>query len=131
LPNILQPRYYYIFGIDSFGASKLLYPIFGSVENRFPTAQDGTNPLSAIQVRSITVKPPYGVDTYFLVSTDESIPNPLVLQWSGVRTRGPKGETLLEDLLSRTGGSSRSMDGDPVPAKWSIDHLVFESIPPQ
>ena len=130
LPVRLPPRYYYVFGIDSFGRSVLLFPLFGSVENRFPIDPQGRNPLVEVPVGSVNAKAPYGLDTYFLISTEESIPNPSILQWAGVRTRGPKGSTPLEELLSRTGGASRSMEPVLTSPAWSIDHVVIESMPP-
>ena len=49
----------------------------------------------------------------------------------GVRTRGPMGQTPLEELLSRTGGSMRGMAPPPeVPPIWSVDRLLIDSAPP-
>ena len=130
LPVRLPPRYYYVFGIDSFGRSVLLFPLFGSVENRFPIDPEGRSPAAEVPVGSVNTKAPYGLDTYFLISTEEPIPNPSVLQWAGIRTRGPKGSTPLEELLSRTGGASRSMEPVLTSPAWSVDRVVIESMPP-
>jgi hypothetical protein len=126
---VIKPRYYYVFGIDSYGKSVLLFPLGGSVENRFPIEREGEPSAREIPIGSVKSGPPYGRDTYILISTDEPLPNPSVLQWSGVRTRGPKGQTGLEELLSLTGGSKRSMDPVVTPARWSIDQLLIESVP--
>jgi len=130
LPIGTKRRYFYIFGIDSFGRSHLLFPLGGSVENCFPLEHDGMAPAPEVPIGPVTVKPPYGLDTYVLLSSDEPIPNPSILQWSGVRTRGPKGATALEELLSRTGGSSRSMEAVPTSAHWSIDRITLQSVAP-
>jgi hypothetical protein len=130
LPAKIRPRYFYVFGIDSFGRSVLLFPLGGSVENHFPIDVE-KQPPAEIPIGTVTVDPPYGTDTYVLLSTDESLPNPSVLEWAGVRTRGPKGATPLEELLSRTGGASRSMTPCPTPPNWSIDRVVMTSVSPQ
>jgi hypothetical protein len=123
-------RYYYIFGIDSYGRSVLLLPRRDSVGNRFPIEPADAEPAREIRTAFTTVTPPYGLDTYVLLSSDESLPNPSILEWSGVRTRGPRGETALEELFSLTGGSTRGMDGVDTPPVWSVDRLLIQSVPP-
>jgi hypothetical protein len=132
-----RPRYFYVFMIDSYGKSVLLFPTGGSVENRFPLppvpGQMSTYPPVEISFgpsASFEVADPYGVDTYFLLSSDEPLPNPWILEWEGVRTRGPQGKTPLEELLSLTGGTIRSANRVLTPANWSIETVLFESVPP-
>jgi uncharacterized caspase-like protein len=124
------PRRVYVFVIDSHGRSILLFPRHGSVENQIspPAAPHEEIPLGS--KGSIQVSPPYGTDTYFLLTSDEPLPNPWVLEWDGVRARGPRGKTPLEELLSVTGGASRSVTPVATPASWSIQKLLFESVPP-
>jgi hypothetical protein len=121
-----QQRHVYVFVIDSHGKGVLLFPRLGSVENRFPLAQPGPAeiPLHA----KFEVTPPYGVDTYFLLSTDEPLTNPYVLEWDGVRTRAPEALTALEELLLLDGtrGPRRSTSFG-----WSLERVVFESVPPR
>lgn len=93
-------RFVYVFVIDSAGKSFLLYPRNGSVENRHASAGDLGD------ASAFTVAPPYGIDTYFLLTTDEALPNPWMLGWDDVRTA-----TLV------TAGS------------WSLDKLTLESVP--
>jgi hypothetical protein len=126
----LALRYYYAFGIDSFGRSVLLFPL-RAVENQFPVDRPGAPRVREIELSGFTVTPPYGVDTYILISTEEALPNPLILESSGVRTRGPRGGTALEELLSRTGGSSRGMEGEDTSPIWSIDRVLIHSVPPE
>jgi hypothetical protein len=120
-------RYIYLFSINSHGASTLLFPRRGSVENRFPIDAAGRSAMRDVPLGYVDVEPPFGVDTFVLLSSDEALPNPSVLAWSGVRTRGPRGETAFEELLSRTGGSLRSASPVLVPTTWSIDRLIVES----
>jgi hypothetical protein len=123
----IAPRYYYVFGIDSFGRSVLLFPL-QAVENRFPVDRSAGLPPRSIEIAGFTATPPYGLDTYVLISTDEALPNPAILESSGVRTRGPRGGTALGELLSRTGGSTRSMEPESTSPIWSIDRVLIHSI---
>ena len=96
-------RYVYLFAIDSHGKSSLLFPVSGSVENRFPAGA----PPAAIELSECRIEPPYGLDTYFLLTTSEPLPNPYILAWEGVRAA----RAVLKD-------------------NWSIERVVVESVPP-
>jgi hypothetical protein len=130
-------RYFYAFAIDSFGRSVLLHPTdIGSIENCFPLPcrpglSHGNLPreIPFGQPASFQVREPFGFDTYFLLATDEPLSNPWILEWDGVRTRGPAGKTALEELLSVTGGTRRSPERIVVPANWSIEKVLFEARP--
>lgn len=131
----VQPRYVYVFLIDSLGKSILLFPLSGSVENRVPMEDEGTQvahlpseiPLG--EQPSFSATAPYGIDTYFLLTTDEALPDPWSLEWDGVRSAGRGGGTSPLQQLLELGGTTRS----PLltPPNWSIEQLVFESVPPQ
>lgn len=101
-PAQVPPRYVYIFVIDSQGRRVLLYGT-SSVENRFP--RPGVAPAEIPLAAMFTVIPPYGTDTYYLLTTDEPLPNPRVLEWEDVRS------------------GARSL--------WSIERRTFESVPPR
>ena len=123
LPAHIPKRYVYAFVVDSNGKSTLLFPppTAGSVENRFqPT--DTEIPLG--EASAFAASPPYGVDTYFLLTTEEPLPNPTVLEWDGVRA--PEGLTPLEQLLLQP---TRAL-GAAVPTRWSITKTTFESLAP-
>lgn len=108
LAKNVRPRYLYVFVIDSFGRGVLLFPKNGSVENRFPL--DGAPPEIELRDAAFEVAPPYGVDTYYLLSTDEPLPNPWILAGDAVRSRS------VRDLA--------------LPS-WSIERSVYESVSPQ
>ncbi|HYC90981.1 MAG TPA: caspase family protein [Thermoanaerobaculia bacterium] len=78
------PRYYYVFAIDSHGKSYLVFPKSGSVENRF-SGKDAELVLGA--PGAFGVMPPYGDDTYVLLSTEEPLPDPFILAWDSIRAR--------------------------------------------
>lgn len=121
-------RYMYVFTIDSYGKSVLLFPASGSVENRFPLSTPPPPEIRLGNAGSFEVAPPFGVDTYFLLTTDEPLPNPWVLEWDGIRTRAATSLTPLEQLLTLTDSASR---GGPIltPSNWSLEKIVFESVP--
>ena len=96
----MQPRYFYAFVIDSHGTSTLLYPRDGSVENRLADARQ------QVSLGDFRVGPPYGIDTFILLTTDEPLPSPWILAWDGVR-------------------------GPFDPGQWTIERVVVESVPPR
>jgi hypothetical protein len=92
-------RFVYAFVIDSDGTGTLLFPRDGSVEN------DVTG--GAPELTKFAVGPPYGIDTYVLLITDEPLPNPWVLTWEGIRA----------GLLASS--------------EWTIERAVFRSVRPR
>jgi uncharacterized caspase-like protein len=125
----LAKRYIYAFVIDSSGKSTLLFPppANGSVENHFePTSKDTEIPLG--DDSAFATSRPYGIETYFLLTADEPLPNPSILEWDGVRA--PAGQTPLEQLLLQTTSGTRAL-GIATPSKWSITKTTFESLSPR
>jgi hypothetical protein len=132
-------RYVYAFVIDSNGRSSLLFPrtARGSVENRLPVTQAAglpiANPPTEIPLGDggFTVAPPYGVDTYFLLSTDSPLSSTYALEWDGVRaaTEGP--QSPLEVLLAQALAGTRGDPPPPTSPNWSIERIFFESVPPR
>jgi hypothetical protein len=122
-------RHVYVFTIDSYGQSTLVFPVSGSVENHFPLAGAVTPPVIALGAK-FRIAPPYGVDTYFLLATEEPLADPSILQWDGVRGPMPPTTTALERLLALTGSTQR---GGRIltPATWSIERIVVESVRPR
>ncbi len=129
LPRRLKGRYIYVFVIDSYGKSSLLFPRSGSVENRFPLSGPPPSEIALGPSSAFVVDPPYGVDTYFLLSTEEPLPNPWILEWQGVRTRNAQGTTPLSRLLAQTGSEARAVQITTT-LTWSIDRTLYESVSP-
>ena len=101
------PRYYYVFMVDSHGNSRILFPRTGSVENRFPIGDPATTDILLGDPGAFRITRPFGVDTYFLLSTEEPLPNPAILEWDGVR-------------------ALRTLNTTP----WSIERITLESVAP-
>lgn len=126
-PTRIRSRYVYVFTIDSHGRSFLLYPL-SSVENRFPLP-NSPDDISLGPTATFEIAPPYGVDTYFLLTTDEPLTNPRILEWDGVRA-GVPAQTELEELLLLTASGSRARRR-ATPSSWSIERVFFEAVPPR
>ncbi|HEV7919227.1 MAG TPA: caspase family protein [Thermoanaerobaculia bacterium] len=120
----IQPRFFYVFIVDRHGKSYLAFP-GGAVENRFPLGA----PAKEVALDRFRVLPPFGVDTYFLLSTDEPLPNPWILEWDGVRARCPRAPTALEQMLMLTASGERAGRG-VTPVGWSLERVVYQSVPP-
>jgi hypothetical protein len=100
-------RYYYVVVVDSRGNSRLLFPRTGSVENRFPIEANAPAEIALGDPSAFHVVRPYGIDTYFLLSTEEPLPNPSILERDAARAR----RVLLE-------------------TRWSIERITYESVAP-
>ena len=126
-------RYVYVFAIDSYGKSTVLYPQGGATENRFPPEEDTEDPQLSYELPNskFVVQPPYGVDTFVLIAATSQLPDPSVLSSSGVRTRSASASSSfgLADLLKNVGSQSRGTGVDPVPTEWSIQRISLEARP--
>ncbi|HYC58055.1 MAG TPA: caspase family protein [Thermoanaerobaculia bacterium] len=103
----LMRRHYYVFVVDSHGNSRLVFPRTGSIENRFPIGASAPAEIALGAPSAFRITRPYGIDTYFLLSTEEPLPNPSILEWDGVRARRALTDT-----------------------RWSIERITLESIAP-
>ena len=127
ISNAMQ-RYLYIFSLDGDGNGSLLWPSQqeGSVENdiNFFTYLPERMLIPA-EGHLFTVAPPVGMDSFFLLSSEEPLPDPGILNFSGVRTRAePQGpETDLSNLLFGLGEGTRSTTRS-VPLNWSIERVA-------
>jgi hypothetical protein len=134
----LAPRWVYVFAIDHFGACTLLYPDpdRGNEGNRQPYAQVGEqpkfDPLIALPGRQydFSIAEPFGVDSYFLLTTQDPI-DPAALTSEGVRTRGgTRGAPAdpLSEMLSELNTGTRAAKRVETPGTWSIDSLTIRSV---
>lgn len=126
-PFEVDPRYLYLLLLDSHGRQTLLYPhpLYGSVENRYPLDNQLSQPLIPFGPRPLLhVTEPVGLDTYILLTTNEPIPDPMVLDHSGVRAPRkddhPLARLILESQRSRRSGAA-------MPTQWSIDRLTVRA----
>jgi hypothetical protein len=126
-------RRVYVFAIDSWGRGTLLYPLYGEVENLLPPAgelENGQDIVLKSGTRPFKIQEPLGLDAYFLLTSEEPLGDPTILNFDGVRTRGIKGEISsnpLCQLLQQVGAASRGQ-GVVAPTNWSIQHYVVRSV---
>ncbi|HXW68706.1 MAG TPA: hypothetical protein VEJ88_03780, partial [Dissulfurispiraceae bacterium] len=76
-----------------------------------------------------------GVETYILLASEETIPDPEVLEFEGVKTRGTRSpgasrgdDTPLAKLLHGIGSATRGQK-PPAPTNWSIQRVTVKSMP--
>jgi Caspase domain len=135
-------RYVHVFVIDSHGNGILLFPLpqTGTVENRLPVTltpgQPLRNPPGEIALSGTApfeVTEPYGMDSYFVLTTDEPLSTLASLEWDGVRLSPSKPRSALEELLAQTISGTRNDSQTPIrtPPNWSIEKVIFESVPPK
>jgi hypothetical protein len=138
LPERPRPTFVYAFVIDSHGNSVLLFPppSRGAVENLLPRPELSGNAPDEIPLtstRSFLITEPYGIDTYFLLSTEEPLLSLTGLAWRGVRAPSAAAQkSPLDELIALTLAGTRG-PGQSIrtPATWAIEKAVFESVPPR
>lgn len=119
----IPSRYVYVLLIDSSGAGTLLFPAVGqgNVENYLPRPKEAAPEV--MKLTSIKILPPFGLDTYILLTTNEPLLALSQVGWDGVmsRTRGgsPGAVSPLEALLTQTGGRTRGA-GSVAPSGWAV-----------
>jgi len=135
----LYARYVYVFVIDSRGQSILLFPRpeSGSVENRLPLIETASLPIDRPppEIRlgeraAFVIAPPYGIDSYFLLTTDSPLSNISCLEWGGVRAPATPVSNPLETLLAQT-AAGRGQETVRTSPNWFVEKIAFESVPPK
>ncbi len=126
-------RYIYIFAIDNQGTGTLLFPAKKRMnsENHFPPRDRQRQKIITLGIESgFRVKPPFGTDTFFLLSTKQAVSNPEVLDFSGVYRdfQIPEHFSPLERLLFGLGSGARKRL-ETTPISWSIQRLSVQTIP--
>lgn len=122
-----KKRYVYLFSIDGQGAMKLIFPAVakGNVENWLPHTGAMNKTEDKTHLAHILVRPPFGYDTYFLLTTEEAISNLSAFQQPGVLSRGPAATKNDIEKLLFTGTKSRNKVVTPM--TWSIDKIILKS----
>ncbi len=126
--TINDRRWVYVLDIDCHGQGAVLYPRDYS-ENQFPNDADYGRQFILPGAPVLRIGPPYGVDTLILLSTEQPLADPYVLNFEGVATRGTRGvESPLEKLLNQTSGGTRGLT-EAVPTNWGIGLTTVHSAP--
>jgi hypothetical protein len=128
-PAFVDRQWVYVLGIDCTGRGRLLYPR-GPEGNQLPEAGNvpAEIPLTTAG-RGITIVPPFGLDSYILLATSERLPDPSILDFEPVTTRGFHApESPLGQLLGAASAGTRGME-QPVPSNWSVQYVQIKSAP--
>ena len=126
--RVIERRWVYVLDIDCHGKGSLVYPL-DYAENQFPNDSDNGRSFVLSGARTLRVGPPYGVDTFVLLSTAQPLPDPYALNFEGVAARGSRGiESPLEKLLANTSSGTRGFSGE-VPTNWGIALTTMRSVP--
>jgi hypothetical protein len=135
-PGGVPASFVYMFVIDSGGQGTLVFPrpADNGLTNRLPIGVSAGGPVSLpeeIKIFSgLEVGPPFGVDSYTLLTTATALANPDVLNFEGVGAtraagRGPGDD--LSNLLDSVGAGSRGIL-KPAPTDWAIERTFIRSI---
>ncbi len=142
----LNQKYVYVFGVDQSGTISLYYPGRGngSVGNRFPVYNQGKLADSIRIYFPYRVGLPTGTDNFFMLATEDAIPNPdRLFNQAGVTSdpfsrgvdKNAYGKNPLAALLdignfnSNTG--ARGLPPGTLPANWSVQKFSFTCTYPQ
>ena len=127
----------YVFVIDSSGSGRCwCFRRAGrqtGAANHLPAAPDRPRqahaPRAEIPISTkLTIGPPFGVDSYMLLTTATALGNPDVLNFSGPGGTRGAGNGALEGLLGGLGEGSRGVR-IPTPSDWSIQRVFIHSVP--
>jgi hypothetical protein len=120
-------RWVYVLAIDCQGGGQLLFPSQGG-GNRYPQ-EDGRLDQILLPGAKFTIAPPFGTDTYVLLTTSTQLSNPEVLNFEGVVRGGERGASSpLESLLGSTSAGTRG-NLVQMPTDWGVEYLQMHSQP--
>jgi hypothetical protein len=124
-------RYIYVFTIDVSGHTQQIFPYAntGNEGNKLPNKTYDSEEEISLGQANFTIGVPYGVDSYFLITSDEAINNFQAFNSEGVITRGAGSGNPLENLLGGVGAATRGISANTVPANWSFQRISITSKP--
>lgn len=125
----IEPQWVYVFGIMPDGRGRLIYPPpgEGAVENRVPRAGAAAYADVIALGGPIDIGKPYGIDTYYLLTSADRIDDPdEIFNFEGVRSGTPEPANPLAALLQKAAGSRSDARGQ-VPTTWTIERLSIRS----
>jgi hypothetical protein len=120
-------RWVYVLAIDCQGKGDLMYPRQGG-GNRYPQ-ENGRLEQFPLPGARFHITPPFGTDTYVLLTTSTALANPDALSFESVVRGGERGvSSPLETLLGSTSAGTRGSAGE-VPTDWGVEYLQLHSQP--
>ncbi len=126
--NSLSRKFVYVFVIDSDGKMQLAYPrgVDGNQINQFPKKDNKGVIVIREKIFGGTIGEPAGTDNYFLLATDEAIPNHMsIFSQAGVRA-APINKTPLANLLNM-GNEGGTRNLNKTISNWTVIKLQVKS----
>jgi hypothetical protein len=130
--DAVGPRWVYVLVIDRDGNVDVLFPSAGSNTGNHVPAMDSAPP-AAIELTSqnfdFTIGPPFGLDTYILLTSKEEL-DPKLFPAQGVRTESATrgGGSPLASLFGNIGNTRGASANVAVPTTWSVQSLTIQSV---
>jgi hypothetical protein len=125
-----QQKFIYVFDIDQSGAMELLYPDANSGNtNKFPILDENHSPVleKKLDADNFAGGEPAGTDNYYLLATDEAIPNyNIVFDQKGVESRGGSG-TFAQLLDLGNHNLSRTANITKTPVNWVLQRIAVKT----
>jgi hypothetical protein len=128
LAQAVERRYVYVFALNTWGESVFLYPLGGDAVQLPP---DSPSAMLDLNKTRFKVTPPFGIDTFVLLTSLEPIPDAeYVLASKGARTRGgaSANESALSEFLDAFGGGRTRGMRMSTPASWSLQRMAVRSV---
>jgi len=123
----VSPRWVYVLAIDCQGNGQLMFPQQGG-GNRYPQ-EGGRLDQIPLPGAKFLITPPFGTDTYVLLTTSTPLANPDALNFEGVVRGGERGvASPLETLLGSTSAGTRGSMAE-MPTDWGVEYLQMHSQP--
>jgi len=125
-----QQKFIYVFDIDQSGTMELLYPNANSGNiNKFPMLDENHAPVleKKLDAGNFAGGEPAGTDNYYLLATDEAIPNyNIVFDQKGVQSRGISG--AFGELLNLGNRNlTRTANITKTPANWVLQRIAVKT----
>ncbi len=122
-------RYCYVFVIDMQGKTTLLFPPKNLGNELMPKRNAPFNLVENLG-KIFTISDPFGLDTYYLLTSEVPIQDISIFKSDGVLTRSAfKDTNPLTTLLKNIGAKSRGVSEETAPTNWSIQKLMLTSEP--
>jgi hypothetical protein len=124
----LSRKFVYVFVINIDGKMQLAYPrgVDGNQINQFPKKDNKGVIVVREKIFGGTIGEPAGTDNYFLLATDEAIPNHTsIFSQAGVRAVPPNNSPLVNLLNMGNDGGTRSLN--KTISNWTVIKLQVKS----
>jgi hypothetical protein len=125
----MSRKFVYVFVIDIDGNMVLGYPrgVDGNQVNQFPKKDNKGQVVAREKIFGGTINAPAGIDNYFLLVTDEAIPNPSQLfTQTGVRSVNNNSNPLTNLLNMGNTGGTRNLN--TTPSNWTLIKMQVRTL---